>query len=276
MSQDKGSSNASMFDIITVVFVILTVAVLGVIVLIINDPNMALNPFPPPTAVPIVELPTLTPSPTVTPTATPTTTGTATATPSATLPPTDTPPPTATVTPTPTATQVLSGVATETPAAVVPTSLPPIDDGSGNLIPGSTGSDTQNATTQIASDVTVTRSPFPFTADPVRYEANTGDQGCQWLSIAGTIIDLNGRALTGLAIEINGDEFHNVQFSGSAARWGRSGFEFNLGAAPRTATYTLRVLGPTGGPISDLVYVDTGNTCQSNVAIVDFIQNHPY
>ena len=121
-----------------------------------------------------------------------------------------------------------------------------------------------------------TRSPFPFTASEVRYQANDSDQGCQWLSIAGTVIDLGGEPLSGLAIEINGSEFHNVQFSGSAAQWGDGGFEFNLGAAPRTATYTLRVLGPTGGPVSDLIYVETGNTCQSNIAIVELIQNHPY
>jgi len=87
---------------------------------------------------------------------------------------------------------------------------------------------------------------------------------------------MDGAPLPGLAVEISGDNFRNVQFSGSAARWGNGGFEFNLGAAPRAATYTLRVLGPVGGPVSEVVYVETGNTCQRNVAIVDFTQNHPY
>ncbi len=262
MSLDKSSSNTSFFDVVTVIFVILTVTVLGLVVLIINNPNMGLNPFPP-----------LTPSPTVTATATATATGTATNTPTITPPPTETPLPTETSTPTPTATQVLSGAASETPIQILPTPIPPLDDGNGATVPGS---DSTPDPAQNILSVTVTRSPFPFTVQPVRYEANTGDQGCQWLSIAGTITDLNGRALVGLAVEINGDNFHNVQFSGSAARWGAGGFEFNLGAAPRSAAYTLRVLGPTGGPISEVIYVDTGNTCQSNVAIVDFIQNHTY
>ena len=275
MPQDKSSANASFFDIITVIFVILTVAVLGLVVLIINDPNIALNPLPPPTAAPVIMPPTLTPSPTVTATATATATGTATYTPTATPTLTATPLPTDTPTPTVTATQVLSGAATEPPIQVQPTSIPPLDDGSGNIVSGSDTESTQNSA-QTTPPLSVTRSPFPFTVEPVRYEANENDQGCQWLSIAGIITDLNGRAITGLAIEINGDEFHNVQFSGSAARWGASGFEFNLGAAPRSATYTLRVLGPTGGPISEVIFVTTGNTCQSNIAIVDFIQNHPY
>ncbi|MBN1564222.1 MAG: hypothetical protein JXA10_10305 [Anaerolineae bacterium] len=284
MSQDKSSANVSFFDVITVIFVILTVLVLGLVVLIIDDPNMALNPFPPPTSIPIVEMPTLTPSPTVTATPTATATPTDTPTPTATATATATPLPTVTPTPTATATEVLSGAVTETPfqmpTQIQPPTIPPLDDGSGGVVPGSGNDAAQNLTqdgpAQNPTVVMVTQSPFPFTVGPVRYEANTDDQGCQWLSIAGTITDLRGRAVTGLAVEIDGDEFHNVQFSGSAARWGAGGFEFNLGAAPRSATYTLRVLGPTGGPISEVVFVDTGNTCQTNIAIVDFIQNHSY
>jgi len=274
-STDRPSATISFFDVITVLFVILTVAVLGLVVLIINDPNIALNPLPPPTPAPVIIPPTLTPSPTVTATATPTATGTATYTPTATPTPSATPLPTETPTPTATATQVLSGVATDPPLQVQPTAIPPLDDGSGDIVPGS-GNDSAQNPTQNTHPISVTRSPFPFTAEPVYYAANNNDQGCQWLSIAGTVTDLNGRAITSLAIEINGDEFHNVQFSGSAARWGAGGFEFNLGSAPRSATYTLRVLGPTGGPISEVIFVNTGNTCQTNIAIVDFIQNHPY
>jgi hypothetical protein len=261
-------------DVITVIFLVLTVTVIAAVVLIINDPAIPLNPFPPPTVLPQINLPTLTPSATATATATATDTPTVTSTPTATFTPTDTPLPTSTPTPTITPTPVLPGapVQTQPPTMVLTMALPtpaPLDDGSGSLVPGS-GSDLP---TSIPA---ATRSPFPFTASEVSYQANDTDQGCQWLSIAGRVTDLGGEPLSGMAIEINGPEFHNVQFSGSAAQWGDSGFEFNLGAAPRTTTYTLRVLGPTGGPVSDLIYVETGNTCQSNVAIVELIQNHPY
>jgi hypothetical protein len=262
-------------DLITVLFLMLTVTVIAAVVLIINDPSIPLNPFPPPTVLPQINLPTLTPSATPTATATATDTPTITPTPTASFTPTDTPLPTSTATPTITPTPVLPGapVQTQPPTMALPEMAQPtpapLDDGSGSFVPGS-GS---NLPTPIPA---ATRSPFPFTASEVRYQANDTDQGCQWLSIAGHVTDLNGAPLSGLAIEINGQDFHNVQFSGSAAQWGDSGYEFNLGAAPRTATFTLRVLGPTGGPVSDLIYVDTGNTCQTNVAIVDLIQNHPY
>lgn len=325
----------SFYDVLTVIFLILTVTVGGLVVLIISDPQTALNPFPPPTAPPIANLPSLTPSNTPTITPTPTDTPTATATPTDTPTATATPLPTATPTPTVTATQVVFGADTATPPEQVvgnapatdpvangddqPTSLPPLDDGSGSLIgtftvtavgdAAASSSTGATATSSPASTpasptadsaanpdanpdgdtasvpdtgpgagpaATPTRSAFPFTAEPVRYEANDNDQGCQWLSIAGTIIGLNGEPLPGLAIEIEGENFRSVLFSGSAERWGPAGFEFNLGSAPRAVVYTLRIKGPTGGPISDRIRVETGSTCQQNVAIVEFIQNHPY
>jgi hypothetical protein len=268
--RQEHSSGVTFFDVLTVIFVILTVAVIAVVVLIVNDPNGPINPLPPPTAAQLVQPPTLTPSPTPTATGTATGTPTITPTPTVTPTPTYTPLPTDTPTPTVTPTQVLfSGDTGAPPTMALPTPQSPLDDGSGTVVPGS-----GRPTASFAA--TVTRSPFPFTATATRYEPNPGEQGCQWLSIAGTVTDLFGNPLPGLALEINSENFRNVQFSGSAARWGEAGFEFALGAAPRTATYTLRVLSPTGGPISELIDVETGNTCQSNVAIVEFIQNHSY
>jgi hypothetical protein len=257
--------STAFLDSITVVFVILTVAVIGWFVLIISDPNTPLNPLPPPTVPPRAILPTLPPSATPTDTPTITNTPTTTPTPTATATGTPTPTPTSSATPTTTPTQVIAGA---TPQAVAPpTGEAPLDDGSGGAVPGSNGA---NPTPQG------TRSPFPFTVNETRYEPHEGNEGCQWLSIAGSVTDLDGEPLAGLAIEITGENFNQVMFSGAASRWGDAGFEFNLGAAPRTATYTLRLLGPTGGPVSDWIDVETGNTCQRNVAIVEFVQNHAF
>lgn len=264
-------SGTSLLDVITVIFVVLTVGVIAAIVLIIANPNTALNPFPPPTIAPIIALPTLTPSPTITPTPTATNTPTATATPTPTASPTATPTATATPLPTATPTQVMAGAQTQPPSPLaLPTDLSPLDDGSGAAVPGTTG---QPPTRDVPPP---TRAPFPFTAAPARYEANDNDYGCQWLSIAGFITGLDGVPLPGLAIEIEGPSFRSVRFSGSAERWGAAGFEFQVGGAPRPATFTLRVLSPTGSPVSDTITVETGNTCQTNVAVVEFIQNHPY
>ncbi len=268
-------SNSPIYDVITVLFVILTVAVGAVLVLIINDPNTALNPFPPPTIPPIVNLPTLTPS--ATPTSTPTATATPSITPTATATGTATPTstPTATATPTITPTQVLAGANEQTPQPppAQPATLAPLDDGSGNIISGASPVQTTAVSPPSAAR---TRSPYPFTVDTIRRTANPGEQGCQWLSIAGTVSGLMGEPLPGLAVEVTGENFRQVQFSGSAARWGESGFEVPVGAAPRTATYTVQIKSSTGGLLSDAIEVETGNTCNETVTLVEFVQNHPY
>lgn len=265
------SKSHAVYDAITVIFVVLTVGLIGVMVLIISDPNTSLNPFPPPTIAPTVILPSLTPSQTPTATATGTATATPTDTPTITPTATETPLPTETPTPTGTPTQVIFGESSPIPQQPPPSTpefgTPGLDDGSGLTISGPSAA---------KPAATATRAPFPFTAQPVRYSANTGPQGCQWMSIAGTVTGLDGGPRTDVAIEIDGEGFHNVQYSGSAAQWGAGGFEFNLGAAPRAGTYGLRLLGPTGGAISEVVTVETGSTCQSNVTIVEFVQNHAY
>ncbi|HEX3051661.1 MAG TPA: hypothetical protein VHP83_13455 [Aggregatilineaceae bacterium] len=261
------SSRSSVYDIFTVIFFILTVIVAAGVVLIINDPSTALNPFPVPPTSTIAIIPTR--EPTATPTLTPTITNTPTETPTptATSTATNTPTPTQTPTPTNTPTPVMAAPQEQLPTLAATTAATSsLDDGSGSGVPG-TGE--QNV-------LEATQSPFPFTASEPRYESNTNEQGCQWLSIAGLVKDLSGTSIEGLAIQISGENFQQMAFSGSAARWGSGGFEFTLGAAPRSLTFTLQLMGETGGPVSDAVVIETGNTCETNVAIVEFIQNHPY
>ncbi|MCC6800537.1 MAG: hypothetical protein IT325_10485 [Anaerolineae bacterium] len=262
--------NSPVYDLITVVFVVLTVAALGAFVLILADPQTAINPYPPPTIAARVVLPTATHTPTATDTPLPTGTPTATATPTATPTATETPTPTATATPTITPTPVLSGSLSVLPAGdlAVTSTIAPLDDGSGGAIPGSVGG------TRPAG--LPTRSPFPFDPRAVRYEANDNAQGCQWRSIAGTLTTLSGDPVVGLAIAIEGESFRQVAFSGSAERWGAGGFEFQLGTAPRADVYALQVVGPTGAAISPVVPVETASACDANIAIVDFVQNHAY
>jgi hypothetical protein len=255
---------AALFDVITVIFVVLTVGLLGLIVLIISDPNTPLNPLPPPTVPAIVMPPTFTATPTATDTPMATDTPTITPTPTVTATPTETATPTATATSTPTATQVVFAAEGLTAISVT---LAPLDDGNGTSLPG-TGS--------LPPGVTPTRSPFPFIASEVTYQTYEGEQGCQWMSIAGTVTGLNGEPVPGLAVRIQGENFNQVQFSGTAARYGEAGFEFYMGSSIHAASYSLQLLGPTGGPVSDIIVVETGDTCQRNVARVEFIQNHEY
>jgi hypothetical protein len=109
-------------------------------------------------------------------------------------------------------------------------------------------------------------------ARPVRYESNTNDQGCQWLSIAGNVTGLSGEPLTDLAVEFVGNNFEYTVFSGTNQLFGFSGFEVPIGSAPARREFAVRLIGPLGVPVSDFVTVITGETCDRNVAIVEFVQ----
>lgn len=266
-----------LLDLITVAFLAGTVAAIAFVVLVFNDPQGALNPFPPPTIPPLAFLPTFTPTatPTITPSASVTPAPSATPTPSITPTPSGTPTPTATETVSPT--PVLPGAtpfgpqSTATPGSTSPADLPlddlPLDDGSGNTVSG------EPIRTPVPQP---TRSEYPFTASEAQYEANANEDGCTWLSVAGSVSDLRGDPLPGLAVQIQGPDFNQVQFAGSASAWGAAGFEFRVGTGPDTGEYTLQLLGATGGPVSDVVTVETGDTCDTNVAVIAFVQNHAY
>lgn len=264
-------------DLITVVFLAGTVAVIAFVVLLIDDPQSALNPYPPPTIPALAILPSLTPTatPSNTPPASLTPTPTPTLTPSITPTPSHTPTLTATNTVSPT--PVLPGATalgprgTDTPAPAA-TTRAPLDDGSGLVVPGTDG---EAAPVRTPLPLP-TRSAFPFTTSEVTYQANENAEGCAWVSVAGMVSGLRGEPLVGLAIEIRGANFNQVQFSGAATHLGPAGFEFQVGTGPDATNYTLQLLGPGGNPVSDTVTVRTGDTCEANVAVIEFVQNHAY
>ncbi len=236
-------------DVITAIFLLLTVLVASVTILLIANPRSPLNPFPAPTfpAVSVLASPL------------PTETATETFTPEP-YTPTPLPSPTPTTTPLPTATA--TPTATQTPVV-----------GGGGVTP------TLAQTESVAvTQPQYTLSPFPFTVKPIRFTANTTKDGCQWQSIAGTVVDLAGKPIKGLAIRVAGSNgnIDEVHYSGTALTFGESGFEVFLGAIPREDQYTIQLLGRTGAPISDTIEITTRTGCEQNVVIVNFVQNHLY
>lgn len=234
-------------DVITALFLLATIFVVSITVLLISNPHTPFNPLPPPTAVELIVYITETPLPTLTPsmTYTPEPPTPTQPTPTPTLTPTETP----TLTPTVTETPVFGGEVPTTDASV------PV----------------------VQPSPQFTRSAFPFTAS-ISYQANTTKEGCAWWSVAGSVIDLQGNPLPGLALKITSDDqsVDEVQFSGKEKRFGDSGFEVYLGDKPQVGNFTVQLLGRTGQPISDLLTITTHDTCAENVLVITFQQNHSY
>jgi hypothetical protein len=242
-----GRRMTACLDILTTLFVVATVIVVGGTILLLNNPEASFNPFPKPTPIQVLSVP----SPTIT------ITPTITLTPTVTLTPTDFP------TFTPTNTFTPSPSPSTTPTAVIPganaVTLTPFAEG----------------TVEIGVNIgppTPTESPFEFVAEPLTYQANTNINGCNWLSVAGTVTDINNQPLVDFPVEVIGENFEKVRFSGNDLAFGPAGYEVQIDTRPSGGRFSVRLLGPTGLPVSDFIFVDLGETCDNNVAIVNFIE----
>lgn len=257
---------------ISVFFLGLTVLFLIYFALLIVNPYVPINPFPPRTPLPIYivasadpNVPMVTPTPTklsetprfstLEPTAAPT------------LPPSPTDAGPASATP-------IVGDQPRVPTATPITPTPTLVSGPGlgDII---TGVFTPPPAGDAAS---FTRSPFPFTVfgDEVQYIANPNDQACRWASIAGSVTDIDGQPLPGLALHVMGEGIDEIRFTGTALTYGDGGYEVFLNGAPLRSQYVVQLLSQTGTPISAEFTVTTSASCEENVAIVNFVQNFEY
>lgn len=236
------NGSATVFNFLTVVMLIATLCLVGLYGMVGFG---IYNPFPPPTAIPIAQLPTETAtptpgSPTIIPTWTPTPTPTITPTPL----PTNTPTPT---TPTPTPTSIVLPTLTHTPS---PTAR-------------------------------VTRAPFPFTCE-VQLRRPEYDH---WSGVAGHVQDLDGNPLPGYYVRVEGpagtftlrageDPRYNAIY-GSAAAWERSQNDTVYQAMEiRVQLFNSRPNADgTYAAVSDVVVVRLGGYASTSLGYVTCTKN---
>ncbi len=179
---------------------------------------------------------------------------TATATlPFATLPPTWTPSPSPT----------LPATATPPPAA---TATPVVEPATATPTPA------------------VSPTPMPYGLQPgsPAYLTSTiwhPDEGCNYLGVAGQLLDTNGQPLVGLpvAIKVEGTladaPVQFVAIPGTAPHVGPAGFEITLADHPIASQHTLYIQVVDLNnffPLSEPVYFDTHDTCEENVVLINF------
>ncbi len=264
-SPQQSGGGGRFFDILTAIFVIASVILLSGTILIVNNPRVSFNPFP------LADLPTRYISPTPQPSFTPSITPSLTVTP---FPPTATPTITTTPTVTLTATPTITNTSVVAGIQEVPSITPIVtNNGQSQSTPNSNLGGTPIPPT---NSLVGTPSAYPFVSREVRYEANSTELGCQWLSIAGNATGLSGEPLTDLAVEIVGEDVEVTIFTGSNSTFGLSGFEVPVGSSPALMSFSIRLIDPIGLPISDFVTVTTGDTCEENVAVVEFVQIRDY
>jgi hypothetical protein len=223
--------------------VVLGLAVLVVIYFVAIFISPSLAPFgnsPEPTLVALLNTPTAKPTIATTPT-------------SEVPPPTWTPEPTRTAPPTSTP---LPSRPTRTPRPTV--YFTPL--------PTETGTPTP----------TIHPYPFKLVDEGIAFQRYPFSSECNWLGIAGEVVNKDGEGVIGVPVVINGGGFQNrVTYSGDAAAYAPSGWEHFLDVQVKEGDFTVqlyRVVGDKAFPISESVAVHTRRDCRANLAYVVFEQ----
>ncbi len=212
------------------------------IFMVFSNPNAGYNPFPPPTMVPTLFIPSITPIPT-----------------------------SPFATPAPTATFSVAPLVTDTPDQPTPTAI------EGTPI-GTLSSGTVTPATPTAK-VTAVYS-FEIQGDPKAIDATLFDpnHGCTWMGVAGRAYDLQNGPVTKLEVQLfgilDGNLLSLTSLTGTSTQYGPSGFEFTLASKPVASNQRLwiRLVDQAGVPLSDRIFFDTFADCTKNLVVINFKQ----
>lgn len=181
-----------------------------------------------------------------------------------------------------------SGEAGETPsekepeASVTPGEGPTATEGFGLAsVDTDTPAPEESATTPAGPTTTptlgvtpsVTQSAFAYLLRDglVTFTSNPAENGaCNWAGVAGGVFDRTGQHVIGFRVHVFGPSVDVRVLSGSAAEWGASGWEVQVGSAPDTNAYFVQLESPTGDIQSESITVQMVADCSRNLALLNF------
>ncbi len=112
------------------------------------------------------------------------------------------------------------------------------------------------------------------------YEVNSNhpDSGCNWLGVAGQVFDRDGAAVPGILIEAGGSlaeiDVSGLTLSGMAPNYGEGGYEITLHDTPLASENAvwIQLLDQANLPLTDKIYFQTFDSCDSNLVMINFVQ----
>jgi hypothetical protein len=253
-----GENNARIYNIISLVFLVLTVGLLIFFTIQFASPAPEEDE-----SFSAADLPTTIPP---TATFTPTVTSTATVPPSFTPTPSNTPTPTLSATPTP----------TTSPSPTITATLGPTETPSVTPTPSASVTPLPSQTSEFPTETrTPTLSPFFFELrTQPQFVQNQNSVGCAFQAVAGTVLGLDGLETTQqFRIRVIGPQFDQVQQTGTASAYGATaGFEIPVAQQIIAQEYVVRLESLAGTPLTDSISVQFPGDCLQNIAILTFVQ----
>jgi hypothetical protein len=151
----------------------------------------------------------------------------------------------------------------EFPTGEVTSTLPPLPTQTPLVVPSLTPTGIGNIGSgeYVAMEGTPLYMPYP--------------DGCGSMFVAGTVTDAEGASVTFMEVRLGGIFGVESAFSGTAEQYGESGWEIDLGQAPTntTAQVFLELFDPDlEQPVSGKVLFSTFDDCNSNLIMINFVQ----
>ncbi|MFW5941925.1 MAG: hypothetical protein ACOC9X_05245 [bacterium] len=173
-------------------------------------------------------------------------------------------------TPLPTATNTRR--ATLVPS-ITPTFPPPTNT------PTNTPTPTPTETPGPSPTATNTRSAFLFTktdSSPMYLQNFANNAGCNWMGIAGEVLDVNENPVPSgqYRVHVWGSGVDERVPVGGAPAYSPSGYEQFLFNAPVIRDYNVQLETSNGTAVSQVYSVQSRASCNQNLLLFDFVQNH--
>lgn len=176
---------------------------------------------------------------------------------------------------------VLTNTPTPTPKGVLPSTWTP------TVIPTSTPTNTPTPTKTLeptetsvpTADIEIGTTFSVQEGSPI-YETNTihPDDGCNWLGVAGQVFDTEGIPVSGILVEAGGiigeQEITGLVLTGMAPDYGEGGYEIVLLNSPVASEdeIYIQLLDQANLPLTEQIYIQTYETCDSNLIKLNFDQ----
>jgi hypothetical protein len=117
---------------------------------------------------------------------------------------------------------------------------------------------------------------FVLHSETLNYTAYAGPEGCNFMAIAGQVLDQEGGPVNGIPVVVRGDQFFSaLEFSGNAPQYGPSGYQVVINDSPYEADFTVKLVSETGLALSDDYVVRTSASCEENIVIANFVAAPP-
>jgi hypothetical protein len=141
--------------------------------------------------------------------------------------------------------------------------------------PTSTPTETPTGPTPTASP---TLSSFLFTktdSSPFYLQNFANKAGCNWMGIAGEVLDLNRNPIVGShRVHVWGSGIDVRLTTGTAPAYSPSGWEQFLFDSPVIRDYNVQLETTNGTAVSQVYSVQSRASCNQNLVRFDFVQNH--